>query len=139
MIAALFLIGVAGCGGSSGNGNGGTAGWGPPQMLGTGQYVGALAGDAAGRAILVWIAPGAEQTGASIVGRRFAPGTGWAPRETIDPPGPNIIQNPVAAMDAQGTIMAVWPDTSAVLASRFVGTAWSAPATISRELSSRFG
>ena len=135
----LLVCSAAACGGSSGGGDGAAAGWGQPERLGTGQYVGTLAGDGNGRAVLVWIAPGAEQTGASIVGRRLAPAAGWAPLETIDPPGPNLIQNPVAAMDARGGIIAVWPDTSAVLASRFAGAMWSAPAPISRQLFSRFG
>lgn len=137
--AVLLLSGLMACGGSSDDGSGGPRGWGQPQFLGTGQYVGSLAGDGNGSAVAVWVPPAAANEGAAIVARRFAPGTGWSPLETILPPGPNIFQDPVAAMDAQGSIMAVWPERSGLLASRFIaGSGWSVPARISREYSSPF-
>ncbi|HVD78326.1 MAG TPA: hypothetical protein VNH43_11975, partial [Vicinamibacteria bacterium] len=105
----------------------------------TAQYMGSLTGDGNGSAVAVWIPIAGAGEGAAIVARRFAPSTGWTPVETIDPPGPNLFQDPVAAMDAQGAIMAVWPERSGLLASRFVaGSGWGAPTRISREYSSPF-
>jgi hypothetical protein len=101
--------------------------------------MGSLAGDGNGSAVAIWIPIAGAGEGAAIVARRFAPSTGWVPMETIDPPGPNILQDPVAAMDAQGSVMAVWPERSGLLASRFVaGSGWGGAARLSREYSSPF-
>jgi hypothetical protein len=101
--------------------------------------MGSLTGDGNGSAVTIWIPIAGADEGAAIVARRFAPSTGWAPMETIDPPGPNIFQDPVAAMDAQGSIMAVWPERSGLLAAHFVaGSGWGGPTRLSREYSSPF-
>src|SRR5437867_2934789 len=101
--------------------------------------MGSLTGDSNGNAVAIWIPTAGAGEGAAIVARRFAPSTGWTPMETIDPPGPTTFQDPVAAMDAQGGIMALWPERSGLLASRFVaGNGWGPPTLLSREYGSRF-
>lgn len=133
--SALWVAVLAGCGGSNGTTRPGeTAGWGAAQALGTADYLGSLAGDGSGNAVLLWIPPPpTPDAGASIVARRFAPGTGWGPSQTVAPPGPNIFQSPVAAMDSRGAAMALWPAATGLLASSSVGSSWDAPRLISSE------
>jgi len=133
-----FVLGLAACGGSAPGGPGAPAGWGTPSALGTALQMGSLAGDGRGDAVAVWVPPPRAGEGASIVARRFASGGDWAPLETVDPPGPNLFQDPVAAMDAQGSVMVVWPERAGLLAARYAGSGWSAPARISREYPSAF-
>jgi hypothetical protein len=135
----VFVLGLAACGGSSPGGPGAPAGWDTPEAIGTALQMGSLAGDGRGDAVAVWVPPPRADEGASIVARRFTSSGAWAPLETVDPPGPNIFQDPVAAMDAQGGIMVVWPERAGLLASRFAaGSGWGAPARISREYPSPF-
>lgn len=134
----LCLSGLSACGGSS-PAPGNPPAWGQPEALGTAQQMGTLSGDGNGSAVAVWIPVAGPNEGAAIVARRFAPSTGWAPLETVDPPGPNVFQDPVAAMDPQGSVIAVWPERSGLLASRFVaGAGWDRPTRISREYPSPF-
>ena len=87
--------------------------------------------------MLVWIPPPATpDAGASIVARRFAPGTGWGPSQTVAPSGPNTFQSPVAAMDPRGVARALWPARRGLLTSQSTGSSWDAPYLISSESSS---
>ena len=132
--SVLLAAALAGCGGSDGTMPPGEGpAWGAPQTLGTTEYLGSLAGDGSGNAVLVWIPPPGPDAGASIVARRFAPGGGWGPPQTVSPPGPNIFQSPVAAMDPRGAAMVLWPTTTGLRASSSVGSTWDAPRLISPE------
>src|SRR5947199_9677252 len=85
------------------------------------------------------VPPPRADEGASIVARRFTSSGGWPPLETADPPGPNVLQDTVAAMDTQGSVMVVWPERAGLLASRYAaGSGWSSPTRISREYPSPF-
>ena len=129
----IFLFGLAACGGSSPGGPSAPAGWGTPEAIGTALQMGSLAGDGRGNAVAVWVPPPRADEGASIVARRFTSSGGWAPLETADPPGPNVLQDTVAAMDTQGSVMVVWPERAGLLASRYAaGSGWSSPTRISR-------
>jgi hypothetical protein len=133
----LLVAALSGCGGSDGTMPGERAGWGAAEALGTADYLGSLAGDGSGSAVLVWIPPlQAPDEGASIVARRFAPATGWGQSQTVAPPGPNTFQSPVAAMDPRGVARALWPARRGLLTSQSTGSSWDAPLPISTEYSS---
>jgi hypothetical protein len=134
--AALLLVSAlfpAACGDSSNSGL--SLGWGHAEVLAEAhETYGTLAGDGRGSAVMVWIPPDTADRGAAIAARRFDARTGWAPVETIAPPGANRFQTPVADMDGWGNIVVAWPHTTGLLASSLAdGRGWSQPQRISRE------
>ncbi|HVQ30797.1 MAG TPA: hypothetical protein VMV21_14505 [Vicinamibacteria bacterium] len=134
VLSVLLFAALAGCGGNDGTTNPEESpGWQAAQTLGTTEYLGTLAGDGNGNAVLAWIPPPLQDQGASIAARRFAPTTGWGPTQTLAPAGPNIFQSPVAAMDPRGGTFAVWPAVGGLLAAQSVASAWEPPQLISAE------
>jgi hypothetical protein len=135
--ALLFaaLLALAACGDdSSGDGSNTPPGWGQPQTLGITQFVGSvsLAGSGNGDAVVTWDPTlGRTSDGPGVVARRFTPARGWTSVETLDP-GPDHYPPAVAAMDAHGNAVALWPGGPGLVASRaLAGSPWGAPMSVS--------
>jgi hypothetical protein len=119
--------------------------WSTPQQLNaiagthsTVYGVTAIAMDALGRGVALWIQVDATGTGPfQCWAAAYQPGSGWAAAQQVSLSGSDDSYAPDIALDGQGTAMAVWQQQDGVsaadiAASRFTfGGAWTTPQLIS--------
>ncbi len=98
----------------------------------------AIATDALGRGVALWIQVDATGTGAfQCWAAAYQPGSGWATAQQVSLSGGGDSYAPSVALDAQGTAMAVWQQQDGIsaadiAASRFTfGGSWTSPQLIS--------
>jgi hypothetical protein len=129
--SVLMLLTVASCGDSGIQSPILSPGWGVPETLGTTGSLGSLAGDGNGDGVVAWLPLNGPDLPTSVVARRFARATGWAPLATVVASGSSSLGQEVGAMDSSGTAIVLWSDTDGLFASTSNGGNWDSPSLIS--------